>query len=71
MDCLSSLEALLTECNRFAVSETRFQQLMAGHDSELLNKVMQKWKIIIDDDGVMYKVVFLKDIEDMKAEIEE
>ena len=40
------------------------------HDSELLDKVMQKCRTIIDDDGVMYKVVFLKDIEEMKAEVE-
>lgn len=38
---------------------------------ELLDKVMQKQRTIINDDGVMYKVVFLKDIEEMKAEIEE
>lgn len=44
---------------------------LAKHDSELLDKVMQKQRTIIDDDGVMYKVVFLKDIEEMKAEIEE
>ena len=41
------------------------------HDSELLDKVMQKQRTIIDEDGVMYKVVFLKDIEDMKAEVEQ
>ena len=41
----------------------------AKHDADLLDKVMQKHRTIIDDDGVMYKVVFLKDIEDMKAEV--
>ena len=40
-------------------------------NSELLDKVMQKKRTIIDEDGVMYKVVFLKDIEDMKAEVSE
>ena len=44
---------------------------LTEHDSELLDKVMQKQRTIIDDDGVMYKVVFLKDIEDLKAEVEE
>ena len=43
---------------------------IAEHNSELLDKVMQKQRTIIDDDGVMYKVVFLKDIEEMKAEVE-
>lgn len=43
---------------------------IAEHDSELLDKVMQKWRTVIDDDGTMYKVVLLKDIEDMKAEVE-
>ena len=38
------------------------------YDTKLLDKVMQKQRTIIDDDGVMYKVVFLKDIEEMKAE---
>ena len=42
---------------------------VSEHDSELLDKVMQKYRAIIDEDGVMYKVVFLKDIEDMKAEV--
>ena len=44
---------------------------IAEHDSNLLDKVMQKQRTIIEDDGVMYKVVFLKDIEEMKAEVSE
>lgn len=44
---------------------------LAEHDSKLLDKVMQKWRTVIDDDGTMYKVVFLKDIEEMKAEVEQ
>ena len=39
--------------------------------AKLLDKVMQKQRTIIDDDGVMYRVVFLKDIEELKAEVEE
>ena len=42
---------------------------LAEHDADLLDKVIQKQRTIIDEDGVMYKVVFLKDIEDMKAEV--
>ena len=41
------------------------------YDSDLLDKVKQKKRTIIDEDGVMYKVVFLKDIEDLKAEVSE
>ena len=41
------------------------------YDSALLDKVMQKSRTIIDDDGVMHKVVLVKDIEDMKAEVSE
>ena len=44
---------------------------LAEHDSELLDKVMQKWRTVIDEDGVMHKVVLLKDIEKMKAEVGE
>lgn len=40
---------------------------LEGHDkqlkAELFDKLKQKQRTIIDDDGVMYKVVFLKDIE--------
>lgn len=39
--------------------------------SEVLDKVMQKQRTIIDDDGVMYRVVLLKDIEDLKKEVSE
>ena len=39
---------------------TELIKKLDGHDSELLDKVMQKHRIIIDDDGVMYKVVFSK-----------
>lgn len=46
-------------------------EIMAKHDSELLDKVMQKHRVIIDEDGVMYKAVLIKDIEQMKAEVEE
>lgn len=42
---------------------------LEGHDADLLNKVMQKKRTIIDEDGVMYKVVLLKDIEDLKKEV--
>ena len=45
------------------------QGYLKEHDSELLDKVMQKQRTIIDDDGVMYRVVFLKDIEDLKKEV--
>ena len=41
------------------------------YNSNLLDKVMQKQRTIIDDDGVMYKVVLLKDIEDLKKEVSE
>lgn len=41
---------------------------LTEHDSDLLDKVMQKGRTIIDEDGVMYKAILLKDIEDMKAE---
>ena len=44
---------------------------LSEHDSELLDKVMQKWRTVIDEDGVMYKVVLLKDIEELKAEVEQ
>lgn len=53
------------------IAEYDIEELIAEHDNELLDKVMQKQRTIIDDDGVMYKVVFLKDIEDMKAEVSE
>lgn len=46
-------------------------KLIAKHDYELLDKVMQKQRTIIDDDGLMHRVVFVKDIEEMKAEVEE
>ena len=49
--------------------ETKWD-LQKKHDSELLDKVMQKQRTIIDDDGVMYRVVFLKDIEDIKSEVQ-
>lgn len=39
--------------------------------ADLLDKVMQKQRTIIDDDGVMHKVVLVKDIEDMKTEVSE
>ena len=32
---------------------------------ETIEEVIQKQRVIIDEDGVMYKVVFLKDIEDI------
>lgn len=41
-----------------------------GHDADLLNKVMQKQRTIIDDDGVMHRVVLVKDIEELKGETE-
>ena len=44
---------------------------LAEHDARLLDKVMQKWRTVIDEDGVMYKVVLLKDIEDLKKEVSE
>lgn len=37
--------------------------------ADVIDKVMQKQRTIIDDDGVMYRVVFLKDIEELKAEV--
>ena len=37
--------------------------------NELLDKVMKKKRTIIDEDGVMYRAVLLKDIEDLKAEV--
>ena len=47
---------------------------MEQHDkairAELLNKIMQKQRTIVDDDGVVYRVVFIKDIEAMKGETE-
>ena len=46
-----------------------YEKGRADARAELLDKVMQKWRTVIDDDGTMYKVVFLKDIEDMKAEV--
>lgn len=52
--------------------KSRIDKWLEEHDkkirAELLDKVMQKRITIIDDDGVMYKVVFLKDIEEMKAD---
>ena len=47
------------------------QEWLAEHDARLLDKVMQKWRTVIDEDGVMHKVVLLKDIEKMKAEVSE
>lgn len=55
-------ECDIAKCEEFHVS--RKEKI------ELLDKVMQKWRTIIDEDGVMYRVVFLKDIEEMKAEVE-
>ena len=46
-------------------------KIISEYNSRLLDKVMQNWRTVIDDDGTMYKVVLLKDIEDMKAEVEE
>ena len=54
------------------IDEAEYQALIKkldGHDSDLLDKVMQKGRTIIDEDGVMYKAILLKDIEDMKAEV--
>lgn len=62
----------MSECPYIVGNECDIDRCNAFFDkAKLLDKVMQKWRTIIDDDGVMYKVVFLKDIEDMKAEIEE
>ena len=60
--------------NRFLIDDAEYRSMckkLDGHDSELLDKVMQKQRTIIDEDGVMYKVVFLKDIEKLKAGIGE
>ena len=64
--CLWSKKQI-DDCDRYRSAECPLEK----HDSELLDKVIQKQRTIIDDDGVMYKVVFLKDIEDMKAGIGE
>lgn len=48
--------------------ETKWD-LQRKHDSELLDKIIQKSRTIIDDDGVMHKVVLVKDIENMKGEL--
>ena len=58
--------------NRFLIDDAEYRSMcnkLDRHDSELLDKVMQKWRTVIDDDGVMYKVVLLKDIEDIKKEV--
>ena len=58
--------------NRFLIDDAEYRSMckkLDKHDSELLDKVMQKWRTIIDEDGVMYKVVLLKDIEDLKKEV--
>ena len=60
--------------NRFLIDDAEYRSMckkLDRHDSELLDKVMQKWRTVIDDDGVMYKVVLLKDVEELKAEVEE
>ena len=62
--CLWSKKQI-DDCDRYKSAECPLEK----HDTELLDKVMQKYRAIIDEDGVMYKVVFLKDIEDMKAEV--
>ena len=59
--------------NRFLIDDAEYRSMckkLDGHDKELLDKVMQKQRTIIDDDGVMYRVVFLKDIEDIKSEVQ-
>lgn len=48
--------------------ETKWD-LQKRNDVDLLNKVMQKQRTIIDEDGMMYKIVLLKDIEDLKKEV--
>ena len=60
--------------NRFLIDDAEYRSMckkLDKHDSELLDKVMQKWRTVIDEDGVMHKVVLLKDIEKMKAEVGE
>lgn len=60
--------------NRFLIDDAEYRSMckkLDKHDTDLLDKVMQKWRTVIDDDGVMYKVVLLKDIEDLKKEVSE
>ena len=60
--------------NRFLIDDAEYRSMcnkLDRHDTELLDKVMQKWRTVIDEDGVMYKVVLLKDIEELKAEVSE
>ncbi len=61
----------ITEAEKILEEDYRLIIDVGEHDSKLLDKVMQKQRTIIDDDGVMYKVVFLKDIEDLKKEVSE
>ena len=53
------------------IEEKAYRKGRVDERAELLDKVMQKKRTIIDEDGVMYKVVLLKDIEDLKAEVSE
>ena len=70
----NSLRAKLSKLRyKGEITQEEYSELIKkldGHDSELLDKVMQKQRAIIAEDGVMYRIVLLKDIEDMKAEVE-
>lgn len=62
----------MNECPYIVGNKCDIDRCNAFFDkADLLDKVMQKQRTIIDDDGVMHKVVLVKDIEDMKNDVEE